>query len=137
MKTVMIFGTFDGIHQGHLFFIQYAKNKGDRLVVVVARDETVSRLKGYLPQQSLQDRCFAIEQLHIADEVIPGSGEDHFSAIQQYQPNHIILGYDQTYFADTLQQDLRQKGFSNTTISRAPSYFPEKYKSSILQNRSM
>ena len=40
-KTIAIFGVFDGIHDGHLFFIREAKKQGNRLVAIVARDEVV------------------------------------------------------------------------------------------------
>ena len=40
MKLVMCAGTFDIVHPGHLYFFSEAKKLGDKLIVVVARDET-------------------------------------------------------------------------------------------------
>ena len=48
-RTVTIFGVFDGIHDGDLAFITEAKERGDKLVAVVARDEVVNKLKGKSP----------------------------------------------------------------------------------------
>jgi cytidyltransferase-like protein len=46
ITTVMVFGTFDGIHDGHRYFLNEAKKFGDKLVVAVAKDTTVKTLKG-------------------------------------------------------------------------------------------
>ena len=47
-RRVLASGVFDLIHDGHLRFLEEAKKmggKGAELVVVVARDSTVRRLK--------------------------------------------------------------------------------------------
>ena len=41
MKKVLVFGTFDGLHEGHKDFLRQAKQYGDHLTVVVGRDSTV------------------------------------------------------------------------------------------------
>ena len=46
MVTVMAFGTFDVLHPGHHFYLEQARKLGDNLVVVVARDANVKKLKG-------------------------------------------------------------------------------------------
>ena len=43
MKRVLIFGTFDGIHEGHLNLFKQAKKYGDYLIVVVGRDENIKK----------------------------------------------------------------------------------------------
>ncbi len=48
-KRVVCAGTFDHLHPGHLDFLRQAKALGDELVVIAARDETVSRIKGFTP----------------------------------------------------------------------------------------
>ena len=50
MKKVMAFGTFDGLHPGHLNFLKQARRLGDSLVVVVARDANVRKIKGRFPR---------------------------------------------------------------------------------------
>lgn len=37
-NRVMVFGVFDGLHPGHRAFLRQARKKGDKLIVVVARD---------------------------------------------------------------------------------------------------
>ena len=45
MVTVMASGVFDIIHTGHISYLEQAKSVGDRLIVVVACDDTVRKRK--------------------------------------------------------------------------------------------
>ncbi len=45
MTTVMCFGTFDILHPGHLYFLRECEKYGDELIVVIARDATVEKVK--------------------------------------------------------------------------------------------
>jgi len=55
-KIVLVFGTFDGLHDGHRFFLTEARKLGDRLIASVATDEIVERIK---KQKSIQVDNFA------------------------------------------------------------------------------
>ena len=44
-KTVLTFGTFDIFHPGHLHYLKEAKKHGNCLIVIIARDTTVQRIK--------------------------------------------------------------------------------------------
>ncbi|MGD1075360.1 MAG: adenylyltransferase/cytidyltransferase family protein, partial [Thermodesulfovibrionales bacterium] len=46
---VVCAGTFDHLHPGHLNFLEQASALGNELIVIVARDETVKRIKGIAP----------------------------------------------------------------------------------------
>ncbi|MEI6711388.1 MAG: adenylyltransferase/cytidyltransferase family protein [bacterium] len=41
----MTFGTFDRFHPGHEYYLREAKKLGDTLITIVARDNTVERIK--------------------------------------------------------------------------------------------
>jgi len=41
----MVFGVFDGLHEGHLFFLDEAQKYGDNLIIVVASDINVKNIK--------------------------------------------------------------------------------------------
>ena len=45
MVTVMASGTFDLLHMGHIYYLKESKKLGDKLIVVVACDETVKKMK--------------------------------------------------------------------------------------------
>lgn len=48
-NRVMVFGVFDRFHPGHLAFLEQAARQAMELVVVVARDSVVFRLKKKRP----------------------------------------------------------------------------------------
>ena len=72
---VLASGVFDLVHYGHVRFIEEAKKiggEGSRLVVIVARDKTVQKLKGRKPIISEDQRRAVIESLKPVDEAILG-----------------------------------------------------------------
>jgi len=126
MKKVMVFGTFDIIHPGHINMFQQAKEYGDFLVVVVARDITVCAVKKK-PSQFTEDiRLENIKKLNIADVVRLGCIDDHYRAIADEKPDVIALGYDQREFVDNLTKAIED----HVQIVRLSPYKPEIYKSS-------
>lgn len=44
-KIAVTAGTFDLLHPGHFNTLNFAKKHADELVVIIARDETVKKLK--------------------------------------------------------------------------------------------
>jgi FAD synthetase len=133
--TVLAFGTFDGFHEGHRHFLEEAKTHGTRLVVVVARDKTVERLKGHLPTRSEEERQRDVEQAGIADEAVLGSLFDPYWALNEYRPDVIVLGYDQkSILTENLKKELQRRDLP-TRIVRAGAFQPDVYKSSILKEK--
>ncbi len=128
MKIVMAFGTFDILHPGHINFLSQAKKHGE-LIVIIARNRTVKRLKGKLPLHNEKQRLEAVKGLKLAAKVILGSLTDKFAAIKKYRPDIIALGYDQTYFVDQLKQ-LKLK----IKIIRLRPFKPRIHKTSIIKN---
>ncbi len=125
--TVMGFGTFDGLHPGHLSCLSQLKSLGNFLIVVVARDESVKRLKGKWPKRSEQERLEALRQAPQVDEAIFGDPADFHRCIRERQPQIIGLGYDQKADVERLKAE-----FPEIQIVRLEAYGPEKYKSSLL-----
>lgn len=132
MKKVMIFGTFDGIHEGHRDLFRQATEHGDHVMAVVARDETVLSVKGKRPQCDECDRIAALLHVDEIDDVIYGYvGGDKLQVVRDHTPDIILLGYDQEAFVDELYSLLDQDNV-NFVIVRGRAYYPEKYKSSLL-----
>lgn len=128
MKKVIAFGTFDLIHPGHVHLLKEAKEYGDFLVVVVARDGTVCEVKGKLPTNKEDERVKNVEKLNIADKVMLGCLDDKYKAIADEKPDIIALGYDQKVFVGKLTDVIDD----NVQIVRIAPYMPDLYKSSKL-----
>ena len=129
----MLFGTFDIFHEGHKNFLKQARKFGDYLIVVVARDETVEKVKKRLSQNDESVRRQIVIESNLANKVILGSLENKYKAIEKYKPDVICLGYDQGTFTENLREKLKVFDLADTKIIRLKSYCPEKYKSSKLR----
>ena len=135
MIKVMCFGTFDVLHEGHKFYLSEAKKLGGFLVVVVARDETVSEVKQKPPLHDEKERVRSLQQLGIADKVILGNPGDKLKVVEDEKPQVICLGYDQTYFTDKIREKLQQRGL-DVEVIRLPAFKPDVYKSSLLKKKT-
>ena len=47
MVKVLVFGSFDLLHEGHKHFFNEAKKLGNTLYVVVAKDSSIKSFKGH------------------------------------------------------------------------------------------
>ena len=59
-KIVLASGVFDLLHLGHVKFLQEAKKAGGKkakLIVIVAKDQTVEKIKGRKPIIPENQRC--------------------------------------------------------------------------------
>ncbi|MDD5178483.1 MAG: FAD synthase [Candidatus Nanoarchaeia archaeon] len=133
MTKVLVFGTYDIFHPGHEFFLKKAKSYGDKLIVVIARDSTVNKLKGEKPKNSEKKRHSKIKLLSYVDKVYLGYKRDKYKIIEKIKPDIICLGYDQSSFNKNLKKILKERGLSPKIIKIKESYKPHKYKSSILR----
>lgn len=132
-KKVMVFGTFDIFHEGHKDFFRQAKEFGDYLIVVVARDKNVLRIKGRLPENNEQARQKQIIESKLADIVVWGDLSDQYKVIKEYKPDMICLGYDQKVSEEELKEKLVEFSLQKTQIVRLNPFHPEMYKSSKLR----
>lgn len=132
-KLVMIFGTFTILHPGHLYFFRESKKCGDNLIVVVARDSTVKKVKGFLPRLDEKARLEMVGSVKLVDKAVLGDKKDWYKLILKYRPDVICLGYDQ--MAPRNFKDELAKRRINATVARLKSYRPEKYKSSKILNK--
>lgn len=132
MKKVITFGTFDHFHAGHESYLKQAKALGDTLIVIVARDETVKRIKGKLPDMSEQQRLTAVKKNGIADKAVLGEHGDKYEVIRRHKPDVIALGYDQFTFTFQLDKFLIDNKM-DTKIVRMNPYRPGVFKTSLIR----
>lgn len=131
IKRVLVFGTFDGLHPGHLDFLRQAKKQGGYLTAVTALDETVKAVKGHYPKHNEQERSGALIGSGLVDKAFLGNRDDPYEIIRQIKPDIICLGYDQKVFTGELPAALKKAGLDITIIRLKP-YRPEHYHSAIL-----
>lgn len=129
----MVFGTFDVFHEGHKNFFKQAKKYGDFLIVVIARDRTVRKVKGRRPRNDENKRLKLVLTSGLAGKAVLGSLRDKYAAIRKYGPEVICLGYDQAESVERLGARLAAAGFKKIRIYRLKPYKPEIYKSSRLK----
>lgn len=98
-KVVLASGVFDLLHIGHVRFLEDAKKAGGasaKLVVIIAKDTTVERIKGRKPIMSEDQRLALVESLKVVDEAVMGyEGLDIGEVIDKIKPDVIALGWDQ------------------------------------------
>ncbi len=93
----MIFGVFDRLHDGHQFFLTEAQKLGESLIVAVAPDSVVMRLKGRTSVKNEQDRMAELQEALPGASIILGDRDDHsWEGVETHRPDCIALGYDQT-----------------------------------------
>jgi rfaE bifunctional protein nucleotidyltransferase chain/domain len=70
MKKVVVNGTFDVIHPGHLALLNYARSLGDFLLVAIDTDQRVQELKGpNRPVNNQYERKLLLENLRAVNQV--------------------------------------------------------------------
>ncbi|NMC07000.1 MAG: adenylyltransferase/cytidyltransferase family protein [Candidatus Lokiarchaeota archaeon] len=117
-KTVLIAGTFDLIHPGHLHLIEAAAKLG-RVVVVVGTDAVVEKIKGHKPVIPEKQRLFVVSRIQGVDEAILGYETMDFTRIiSDVKPDIILLGPDQGPSVEAWQSMLAQKGMPGIEITR-------------------
>ena len=142
-KTVLASGAFDLLHYGHVYYLTEAKKTGgenSRLVVIVAKDRTVERLKGSKPIIPEDQRRAVVESLKVVDEAILGYEDmDMLMVIEKVKPDVIALGYDEEKIEKQLRK-LIEENRLNIKVSRI-AHFTErdlvsssKIKRKIIEN---
>jgi len=98
-RVVLASGVFDLLHLGHVKFLEEAKKAGGKnaeLIVIIARDSTVQKIKGRKPVMPENQRCALVESLKVVDEAVLGfENFDMGEVIERIKPDVIALGYDQ------------------------------------------
>ena len=130
-KRVVCAGTFDYLHQGHIDFLTQAKELGSELIVIVARDDTVGRIKGFVPKHNEELRAQRVRDTGIPETVVLGNlDKDLFHILEELRPDVIALGYDQRVSEDAIRERC-----GGCRVVRLNSYHPEKFKSSFYRSR--
>jgi D-beta-D-heptose 7-phosphate kinase/D-beta-D-heptose 1-phosphate adenosyltransferase len=94
-SVVFTNGCFDLLHAGHLEALRAMRAFGDRLVVALNDDASVSRLKGpERPVMPLEQRMALVAALDCVDWVVPFSEDTPAALIERLRPDVLAKGGD-------------------------------------------
>lgn len=94
-KVVFSNGCFDIVHLGHIDYLEKARALGDRLIVGINTDASVSRLKGPLrPVVSEYARARLLAALGFVDTVILFDEPTPKELIETLKPDILVKGSD-------------------------------------------
>ena len=133
MRKVIAFGAFDVLHLGHVHFLERAKKLGDYLVVVIARDSVIRKVKNHEAVFNEKERRHLVSSLKCVDRAILGDKKNTIIPILNEKPQIIALGYDQGKRIPTLWKELKEAGFRPEKIVRIGSFKTRRHKSSKIK----
>ncbi len=132
MIKVLVFGVFDGLHEGHKFLFREALKHGDKLIVALTPDELVLMAKGHLPKFSFEERVEHLKNADHISEVIVGDAQfSSWHILDKVQPDVIVLGYDQKELEKDLARHIKEHGLDFKIYVASP-FEPDKYHSSLI-----
>ena len=117
VRRVVATGTFDILHPGHVLYLCRARQLGDELWVIVARESMIRhKRKPLIPERQ---RLYMVQSLKCVDHAVLGSETDMFEPIEQIKPDIIVLGFNQHWDEAELSKQLADRGI-RAKIVRLP-----------------
>lgn len=124
---MLIAGTFDLLHPGHIYLVNEAAKMGD-VYVIVATDQNRKLYSGESPIIPENQRLEVMMSVKNVKEARLGrSDNDTLKTVEEINPDIILLGPDQKYDQETLKQGLVEKGLNNIIVKRLDTYY-DKYE---------
>jgi len=133
---VVVAGSFDIVHPGHIEFLRWASNLGNKLFVIVARDSTYRRLRGIEPAMNEVDRLRVVSSIKYVYDAVLGSEHDFLEPLERLKPHIVALGPDQRIDEKDLEEELLRRGIRAKVVrmrSRVGSYSSTSIKRRILE----
>ncbi len=131
LKVVLVGGVFDLIHPGHIHTLKAAKEAGDVLVVVIARQATAQKIKK--DRKIYHDeglRKELVESLNFVDLALIGREGTLYDTVEFVKPNVIALGYDQAHSEKDVAENCKKRNL-NVQVIRLSTPIPGSKSSTI------
>lgn len=96
-KIVFTNGCFDMLHAGHVDYLNKAASLGNRLIIGLNADSSVSKLKGpKRPINTENFRALVLSALHVVDAIVIFDEETPEKLIKFIKPDVLVKGADYT-----------------------------------------
>lgn len=122
-QIVFTNGCFDIVHLGHIDYLEKARNLGDRLILGLNTDASVSCIKGpSRPVVNEYARARLMAALEFVDAVTLFGEPTPLQLIEAVQPDVLVKGNDYTIATIVGADFVLGKGGRVETISLVPGY---------------
>lgn len=125
--NVVVAGTFDVLHPGHLYLFEEAAKLGD-LYVIIARDCNIQNKKRII--FTAEERLRMVQSLKPVKKAVLGDENDFFKPVEEINPDYIFLGPDQD--EEWVRSEIKRRGL-HIEVRRLPERLP--YSSSEIKKR--
>ncbi|MEB2836566.1 MAG: cytidylyltransferase family protein [Desulfurococcales archaeon] len=107
-RKVLVAGTFDIIHPGHIELLRFASSLG-KVYVIVSRDANAMRSKGRPPVLGEEARLHVISSIRYVYKALLGDPEDILRPLESVKPDIIVLGPDQPFDEEALASRIEER----------------------------
>lgn len=103
-KTVIVSGSFDMLHSGHVTFLQRASAFG-KLIVLTGSDYSITKYKGKPPLCNQEERVFMLNALKCVSDAFVNEGEGKLDFIETLKKRDLLPDI----FIVNEDQDMKEK----------------------------
>ncbi|RFP63868.1 D-glycero-beta-D-manno-heptose 1-phosphate adenylyltransferase [Hymenobacter lapidiphilus] len=121
-QVVFTNGCFDLLHLGHVDYLEKARHLGQRLVVGLNTDASVSRLKPGRPLQDEVSRSRVLASLLFVDAVTLFDEQTPLALIEAVQPDILVKGDDYAVNQIVGHEVVLARGGRVLTVPLVPGY---------------
>jgi len=135
-KIVFTNGCFDILHLGHIYYLEKARKMGDKLIVGLNTDRSVTHLKGRGRPFVKQDaRVKVLAALSFVDAVVLFDEDTPFELIRNILPDILVKGND--YLAENIvgTNIVKESGGKVATIRMVEGYSTTAIVEKILETK--
>ena len=137
-KIVFTNGCFDILHLGHIDYLSKAADLGDKLIIGVNTDASVSRIKGTSrPIINQQSRAMVLASLTFVSLIVFFDEPTPYELIRIVQPDVLVKGADYKIEEIVGYDIVKSKGGTIFTLDYLPGYSTSAIEQRILnKNKS-
>ena len=122
-RIVFTNGCFDILHRGHIEYLAAAADLGNKLIIGLNSDASVTRLKGSgRPINSFQDSALALASLRFTDAIIEFEEDTPLNLIRMVKPDFLVKGGDYIQSEIVGANDVEANGGEIVIISSTEGY---------------